>query len=83
MKKVWEVDICFEPWAWASDKCLIGADSPEEILENIDVIFGKKFFREKEINELKKYQSDRIREIPGLFTDIPIKILKRWSYYYE
>ena len=80
MKKVWEVDICFEPWT--SEICLIGADSPEEILENIDVIFGKKYFKEKEINELKKYQSNRIREIPGLFTDNPIKILTRW-YYYE
>lgn len=79
MKKVWEVDICFEPWT--SEICLIGADSPEEILENIDVIFGKKYFKKRDINELKKYQSERIREIPGLFTDTPIKILTRWSYH--
>lgn len=80
MKKVWEVNICFEPRA--SEICLIGADSPEEILENIDVIFGKKYFKEKEINELKKYhQSERIKEIPGLFTDTPIKVLTWWSYY--
>ena len=79
MKKVWEVDICFEPWT--SEIYLIGADSPEEILENIDVIFGKKYFKKRDINELKKYQSERIREIPGLFTDTPIKILTRWSYH--
>lgn len=79
MKKVWEVDICFEPWT--SEICLIGADSPEEILENIDVIFGKKYFKKRDINELKKYQSERIREIQGLFTDTPIKILTRWSYH--
>lgn len=79
MKKVWEVDVCFQ--SWASDVCLIGADSPEEIIENLNVIFGEKYFMKQEINELKKFSSDRIKEIPGLFTDTPLKILNRWSYY--
>lgn len=80
MKKVWRVDICFEPWA--AEEAFVGADSEEEIIMNLDTIFSRKF-KKKEIKEIRNSLGEywpRIKEVPNLYTDKPLVVLDQWGY---
>lgn len=78
------VDVCFA--SCAMDYKLIGAKSREDLIENFDWadgnidIFEESFTFEEAMDHMKG-EDFRIKQIEGLYTDTPYKILDSYSYY--
>lgn len=72
---VFEVDICFTPYAM--DYSLVGAESVNDRAKHIEEIFTSEIAK-AHIGDVKKH---RIKQIEGLFTKEPYKIITTYAYY--
>lgn len=77
------VDVCFA--SYAMDYKLIGAKSREDLIENFDWADGNidifdEFTFEEAMGHMK-VEDFRIKQIEGLYTDTPYKVLDSYSYY--
>ena len=81
---VFRVDVCFA--SYAMNYKLIGAKSREDLIENFDWadgnidIFEESFTFKEAMNHMNG-EDFRIKQIEGLYTDTPYKILDSYSYY--
>lgn len=69
---VFSVDVCFA--SCAMDYKLIGAKSREDLIENFD------WADDQEMGHMKG-EDYRIKQIKGLYTDTPYKVLDTYTYY--
>ena len=85
---MYRVDCCLS--SYAMDYKLIGAESPEDLVEHLKQVFtyqdlsGKDviFDTDKEvIKEVKKYMKARVTPIDNLFTTTPYITLDTFAYY--
>lgn len=81
---VFSVDVCFAPHA--IDWIFVGAKSKKDLIDNFDWDDGvidifEEYFTFKEAMDHMKGEDFRIKQIEGLYTDTPYKILDRYSYY--
>ena len=84
MYKVFEIDTCFS--SYAMDYRLVGAKDKEDLKSHLEDILGE-MCTKKEIEDIISSDIEdegsytRIKEMNGLFTDEPYKILTSYGYY--
>lgn len=82
---VFSVDVCFA--SYAIDWILVGAKSKKDLIDNLDwndgviEIFETFGSFDDAMRQIEEGDYHRIKQIEGLYTDTPYKILDRCSYY--